>query len=47
MQSPEAICSESGVEYELCTKTHQRMTAVGEAVKNGCGFHELPNDTVA
>ena len=47
MQSPAKISEVSGVEYELTKKTLQRMAAAGEAVKNGHGFYELPDDPLA
>ena len=46
-QSPAAIRTESGVDYELCKRTLARMAAAGEAVKNGRGFYELPDDPLA
>ena len=46
-QSPAAISTESGVEYELTKKTLQRMASAREAVKNGHGFYELPDDPLA
>ena len=43
-QSPAAICDASGIDYELCKKTLQRMAAAGETEKNRHGFYELPHD---
>lgn len=43
-QSPTAISEASGLDYELCKKTLQRMAAAGEAVKNGHGIYDIPGD---